>query len=74
MSTCRRCHAEIVWATTDTGRPMPLDPLPTTDGNLAVHRDLAGDLHARLLRTGQTPDPEEHRGTAHFATCPNWTR
>ncbi len=68
---CRSCGAEISWATSPTGTLMPLDGQPTTDGNLAVHRDTRGDLHARPLKAGEEPLEHERRGMSHFATCPN---
>jgi hypothetical protein len=69
---CRRCGQEIAWATTLLGRPMPIDPHPTEDGNLAVWRDPNGHLLCRVLARDEPPAAHEHRARPHFATCPNW--
>lgn len=68
---CRSCSTEIAWATSPTGALMPIDAAPTPDGNVAIHRDQRGDLHARVLKAGEEPLEHERRGTSHFATCPN---
>lgn len=71
MSTCRSCGAEIAWAITrGTEKPMPLDALPVTDGNVAVSRDGAGNLMARVLAAGEGARSDEKLGRSHFATCP----
>lgn len=69
QARCRSCGREIHWATMPSGKLNPLDP-PTADGNLAVHRDTKGDLRARPLAKGETPEPHEILGTSHFSTCP----
>jgi hypothetical protein len=68
ITACRRCHAEIIWATTLLGRPMPLDPDPADDGNVAVWTDHS-QLRCRVLSTGQQTEPFETRYRTHFATC-----
>jgi len=69
MSNCRRCGARIEWALTYQGKRMPVDATPRDDGNVAVHRDAAGVLHARVI-TGTAPlNHGEKRAVAHFATC-----
>lgn len=67
---CGSCTAAIVWATTDNGRAMPLNALPDPEGNVAVRRE-NGDLHARVLKAGETAAPWERLGTSHHATCPS---
>lgn len=68
---CRSCGAPMWWATTEAGKAIPLDDQPTPDGNLAVHRDPNGVLHARGLVLDEEPLEHEHRATSHFATCPH---
>lgn len=70
-ATCGSCGEAIVWATTETGRHMPLDAVPTDTGNVAVHRDNTGQLRARVLKHGDLTAAWELRGTSHFETCPN---
>jgi hypothetical protein len=73
---CRSCQAGIEWAKTDAGSvPMPVDwknyAADDTRANVAVRRDDAGLLHARVLGKGEGILPSEQRTTSHFATCPN---
>lgn len=66
---CGSCGEAIWWATTDKGANMPIDAIPTDTGNIAVHRDPQGQLHARVLKHGDLLLEHEKRGTAHWATC-----
>lgn len=68
---CGSCGEAIIWATTDTGRHMPIDAVPVDTGNIAVHRGHDGELRARVLKHGDTVAEWEKRGTTHFETCPN---
>lgn len=63
-ATCSSCGAPIVWATTVNGKAIPLDPEPTTFGNLVVV-----DGIARPPRIGD--DVPFLQYVSHFATCPN---
>lgn len=59
---CKSCNAPIVWAKTAEGKPMPLDPIPKTGGNIIVV-----DGVAKVV-------PVQNVGEAfvsHFATCPD---
>lgn len=65
MSKCKGCGAPIAWAEwSSSGSPIPLDPNPNANGNLAL---VAGKVHRygpedeRLLRERYMP---------HHATCP----
>lgn len=70
---CSLCDAEILWArTSKSGKPMPIDPAPSDDGNLAVYKDHTGRINARVLKAGEEPESYEKRGKAHFATCPKY--
>lgn len=77
MSRCRSCGAEIRWARTATGRPMPLDAEPVADGNVAFTgrsvRDARGFAAPEVRVESQPPmfDNDEPRYVAHFVTCPN---
>lgn len=71
--TCRSCHAPILWVTTTKGADMPVDPEPSSDGNvqLTAHGDL---LFAHVLGTHHAAAAREHDTPlhqSHFATCPN---
>lgn len=71
---CRSCGREVVWAKTQAGKHMPVDPEPyagdDTAANLAIYRGVDGNLRARVL-TKADPDLRsfEWRGMPHFATC-----
>jgi hypothetical protein len=65
MSTCKSCGAEIVWAVTESGKPIPVNPLDGYGGNLELVTDNRGVTTAVVNNTLK-------RGyTSHFATCPN---
>jgi hypothetical protein len=61
VSACRSCGAAIVWATTENGKPIPLDREP-----------IRGLFHLDR-RPGETfaigAAPPAY--VSHFATCPN---
>jgi len=61
-STCKTCHRPIRWERTAKGHAIPLDPLPTVDGNLVVEEGIARGVDPLL------DSPPWF--TSHFATCP----
>lgn len=68
MATCRSCQAAIVWARNSaTGRPMPLNLVPSAAGTI----ELTGNVCTVL--TGDELADARARGialhTSHFATC-----
>ena len=67
MSTCRSCAAEIRWVYTESGARMPIDALPTADGNLIV--DNHGVAHVITLPLVGPPAAGRARYVSHFATC-----
>lgn len=76
ITTCKRCKAPIVWARTVAsetgpgGRPMPLDPYPNPEGNVAVRAAIGGRLLARVLTKDEDHDHRaEQRAMPHAATC-----
>lgn len=66
--TCRSCGAPILWAVTDKGRRIPLDPEPSDDGNQFVYRDVDAKLRATAREPARIAST---RHVPHFATCPN---
>lgn len=69
-SSCRSCGAPMLWVRTPAGRPMPLDPEPSEDGNVEIVDGLAVVHHQPPLDHGDLYTP-------HFATCPDgatWSR
>lgn len=73
LVTCTRCGREFRFGRTENGRAMPVDAdtyaHDDTRANLALHRDHTGRLNVRVLKAGEQPEPYEHRGMPHFATC-----
>ena len=64
MPPCRSCGHDIDWATMEaSGRPIPLDPGPVDNGNLAV---VNGKAHAY---TAEDEKLHRERRRSHFATC-----
>lgn len=90
MSACRHCPAQIVWARTTGGKPMPLDadddgnlrtyPADDASTNVAVREKLGTSsagftaYTARVLAAGEQPRDGELRAMPHFATCTGWNR
>lgn len=66
---CWSCHKPITWGITAAGKPIPLDPDPVPDGNLAISS--VHPVKTRVLLDGEEPDVTEWRGISHFVTCPH---
>lgn len=83
-SACRSCRAPVLWAVTVQGNRMPLDAVPTSDGNVTLTgRHVATDRGAapecRVESPGALPlfDDGVDRFMPHHATCPHgedWRR
>ncbi|MGH3475337.1 MAG: hypothetical protein ACRDQD_00705 [Nocardioidaceae bacterium] len=74
---CRACKAIVLWARTVAsesgagGKPMPLDPEPNPEGNVAVRQTGPHTYLARALKKDETHDrTAEKLHMPHFATCP----
>lgn len=67
MPNCRACTAEIRFAKTASGKSMPVDTKPSTDGNLVLFHE-GGVLCSRAARL--PADQLRPRHKSHFATCP----
>lgn len=73
-ATCDSCGARVIWTLTlKTGRSMPVDELPSEDGNvvLCLEEDGKGPPISRVLSKGEHVDATTARHKSHFATCPN---
>jgi hypothetical protein len=66
-SYCHSCGAVVVWAVTDAGKRMPVDPDPTVVGNLILERR---DGQDRVTSAPPVATSEPKRWVSHFATCP----
>lgn len=74
MSRCRGCGREIIWAKTDKGKNMPVDPEPAPNGTFVLLR-VGGELRARhysvaMEHVSEVDRPQE-RYVSHWATCPD---
>ena len=70
-STCQGagCGRLILWCTTLSGKPMPLDPEPHADGNVALVQTEDG-LRGRVL-TGEHLPAVGLAYRPHHRTCPD---
>jgi hypothetical protein len=70
---CRRCRAEVIWAWTEDGKRMPLDPAQYARdderANAAVYTDHLRRVRVRIVSADRPLEGFEHRGMPHFATC-----
>lgn len=63
---CRSCGAPIEWATSETtGKSIPLDLVPTANGNLVLVNGRSRYYSADDVKL------HRERRTSHFATCPD---
>lgn len=69
---CKKCRAEILWATTVPSKPggtpkaIPIDAELVCGGNVTLEVDDVGMLKARVVR----PAGDVEAYVAHFTTCP----
>lgn len=70
-STCGSCGARVLWVRhIDTGKPAPLDPSPTSVGNVVLTVD--GERYKVLtLDEERELAHDAARYVLHFVTCPN---
>jgi hypothetical protein len=74
MANCRGCNAPIMWAITEEGKRAPLDPEPSSAGNVLIWRKRGlNDPHCATF-AGETLATLVAHGvplrTNHFMTCP----
>ena len=70
-SRCKSCHRAILWAVTEKGRRVPLDPEPTPEGRFMLEGETAINIGQAHLADGIP------RYDSHFASCPHagaWRR
>lgn len=71
---CAKCPIPIVWArSATTGRPMPVDAAPATNGNVRLRSDeqtwIAEVLGAGYAAVARAQGESLHLN--HFVTCPS---
>lgn len=68
-TSCRRCGAQHVEAQPDRGPRLPLDVLPSPDGDWVVYAcQVSGRVP--LVRRAEAGEPIADRYEVHHATCP----
>lgn len=73
IERCSSCRADIVWATTRDGKPIPLDPQPRFYGNLTIQLSDTV-LHAGVVTPGQARAMNSAgipTYVSHFVDCPD---
>lgn len=68
-ASCQSCGAAVLWATTSSGRLMPVDaePVPSPGtGNVSIEWSAGGVVPVAQV---VAPAPGLHK--SHFATCPH---
>jgi hypothetical protein len=71
---CEECHQRIVFVKMiDTGRSVPVDPIPVADGNVCARRS-GKYLHGYVISKDRGPSAAFTRFAAHFGTCPDRER
>ena len=69
LSECRECHDPIRFVALDTGKALPVNPLPDQGGNVAA-RLAGGRLHGFVISKTKQPGPgDDLRFRPHHATC-----
>jgi len=69
-ASCRSCGADMIWTVTRSGKKMPMDAEPSSNGTFELHEMANGEVHAEFV-------PEKDRNAdmdlyqSHFSTCPH---
>lgn len=72
MSRCRSCGAPVRWIrSATTGKNMPLDAEPTSDGNILIDTLGLAHVHASPTAAIERGIPDQPRYLSHFTTCPD---
>lgn len=70
MRYCGSCGALVFFATTERGKPIPVNPLPVQDGNMALRWDGGAQLIARVLPESERERYDGPLYVTHLLTCP----
>lgn len=66
---CRDCHATIKFVRLDTGRLIPVEPIPNTRGNVAAAKRPGGRLIGYVISEKRPLEPGFASYVPHFADC-----
>ena len=73
MTKCRYCPEQIIFAVTENGKRIPLDPVPSPKGNIMLEFTPDGSPPLATV----VADPAKATCAlyiSHFATCPGAQR
>lgn len=65
---CRRCEAQMLFVRLDTGRSIPVDPIPDPTGNVAARRDGRG-LVGHVVSKDHPVEDGQQLYRPHIAAC-----
>lgn len=72
IDKCGACQAPIVWAQTSTGKLMPVDAVPVSDGNVLLLPTVDHKFVAMVVGKEEAASSAAvERYKSHFATCPS---
>lgn len=67
LHECRACTNPIRFVKLDTGKAMPINPMPNPAGNVSAYL-IGGQLHGHVI-SREKPADGRWRFVAHYATC-----
>jgi hypothetical protein len=66
---CQDCGDDIVWAMTERGKKLPVNPHTDDRSTFVGFRSPTGTLRVRVPTEDNRADPWEHPYMPHVATC-----
>lgn len=74
-SSCRSCQRPVVWAVSEAGKNIPIDPEPKPTGNLVLLTSMRdGRIYIQARAFDAEQDADLQRYVSHFVTCPDAKR
>lgn len=61
----------MIYVRMPSGKSMPCNEHPDTEGNVTAERDVAGVWVGHVLKKDEQPHAGQRRYMPHFATCPH---
>jgi hypothetical protein len=69
-SPCATCQAAVIWAETEAGKRMPVDPEPAAKGNVRLH-ERPDDVPLAVVLKPADLFGKTGLHLSHFVTCPD---
>ena len=67
---CSECCNPILFVILNTGKRIPVDPMPNPRGNVAARR-IGNNLHGHVIGNALAVEPPYLAHMPHAATCPD---